>query len=73
MTASGAAVPRMILDRDRARWGASVLDVPIVGGDDMLVDAIKKGITHFAVGVGGLNGHLNQPQYRRVQAIGLSG
>lgn len=70
--ASGAAVPRMILDRDRKRWGASILDVPIVGGDDMLADLVKKGITHFAVGVGGVGD--NGPRRRlfeQAQAHGL--
>jgi UDP-perosamine 4-acetyltransferase len=73
MLESRAGVPRVILDRDRARWGKTVLDIPIVGGDDMLGDLVKKGITHFAVGVGGVGD--NGPRRRlfeQAQAHGLA-
>lgn len=73
LMASGTAAPRMILDRDRGRWGTSVLGVPIVGSDDMLADVVKKGITHFAIGVGGVGD--NGPRSRlfdQAQAHGLT-
>ena len=47
------AVPHAVLDADSSLWGRTVLGVPIVGGDDCLIDLKHKGITMFVIGLGG--------------------
>jgi len=42
-----------ILDPDRQRWGQEMLGIPILGGDLLLPDLKGKGVSHFAVGLGG--------------------
>lgn len=53
LLAENHAIPFAILDPDKRLWGTTVLDVPVLGGDD-LVDALmqKESVTHFAIGVG---------------------
>jgi UDP-perosamine 4-acetyltransferase len=73
MVTGRAAAPRMILDSDRTRWGKTLLDVPIVGGDDLLADLARKGITHFVVGVGGVGDNGRRRRlYEQAQANGLT-
>ena len=63
IVASGMAIPVAVLDADRSRWGAEVLGVPIVGGDDQLAGLVRGGgVTHFIVGVGGTGD--NDPRRR---------
>jgi sugar O-acyltransferase (sialic acid O-acetyltransferase NeuD family) len=67
---SGAALNLVaVLDRDPRRWGADVLGVPIVGGDDCLADLCRNGVSAFVVGVGGVGD--NAPRARVFEA-GLS-
>jgi sugar O-acyltransferase (sialic acid O-acetyltransferase NeuD family) len=40
------------VDSDEELWGKAVLDVPVVGGDDLLPRLKDEGTTHFVVGVG---------------------
>jgi sugar O-acyltransferase (sialic acid O-acetyltransferase NeuD family) len=42
-----------ILDPDRCRWGQTIWGIPILGGDDLLVEAVASGVNCFAVGLGG--------------------
>lgn len=51
-----------ILEADSSRWGQQVLDVPILGGDEMLPELIRRGVNTFAVGLGGIGD--NYPRQR---------
>lgn len=59
---SDAATAEAVVDADRARWGGEVLGVPVVGGDDRLIELRRAGVTHFVVGVGGVGD--NRPRRR---------
>jgi len=50
---SGAAQIYGVLDPDRSRWGQNKLDVPIVGGDELLAEIKLRGVDCFAIGLGG--------------------
>ena len=50
---SDLAVIDGVLDADPSRHGQMVLDVPILGGDDLLGLLASGGATHFVVGLGG--------------------
>ena len=52
LQAARAVTPVAVLDRDAALWGTSLLDVPILGGDELLPDLKAQGVTYFAVGLG---------------------
>ncbi len=43
-----------VLDADSKRWRSEVLGFPIVGNDEELPELIRRGVTHFAVGVGSI-------------------
>ena len=58
-----------VLDRDNAQWGQTLLSVPILGGDELLADAVAKGVNCFAVGLGGIGD--NRPRQRLFE-LGLS-
>ena len=55
------------LDPDTSTWGKQVLGVPVAGGDDLLPEMAKQGVTHFVVAVGGI-----QAVFERAAAAGLS-
>ena len=57
-----------ILDRDRSLWGKKILDVPVLGGDELLPELASRGATHFIVGLGGVGD--NKPR-RRLYESGL--
>jgi len=59
---SGAAELLGVLDADRTLWGKNLLDVPILGGDELLPELVRKGATHFAVGLGAVKD--NRPRAR---------
>jgi len=52
LQASGLAQPYAILDSDPSKKGKELLDVPILGGDELLPELRKQGVTHFVVGLG---------------------
>jgi sugar O-acyltransferase (sialic acid O-acetyltransferase NeuD family) len=52
LIASKAVVPIAVVDRDSALWGTTVLDVPVIGGDEKLADLAENGATSFVIGVG---------------------
>lgn len=58
-----------VLDSNRSLWGKTLLDAPILGGDEMLPEIIRQGVTHFVVGLGGTGD--NQPRRKLFElAIG---
>ena len=59
---SGVAQIYGVLDPDRSRWGQNMLDVPIVGGDELLAEIKLRGVECFAVGLGGTGN--NRPRQR---------
>jgi sugar O-acyltransferase (sialic acid O-acetyltransferase NeuD family) len=62
-----------VLEANRSMWGATWNGVPVLGGDDQLESLLKKGITHFVVGVGGIGD--NRPRVRlfeKAVAAGLT-
>ena len=42
-----------VLDPDSGLRGQRILDVPVLGGDELLPEITREGVTHFVVGVGG--------------------
>lgn len=58
-----------VLDSDRSLWGKMLLNVPILGGDEMLPELIRQGATHFVVGLGGTGN--NQPR-RQLFELGIA-
>lgn len=49
---SSAAELIGVLDSDRTLLGKNVLDVPILGGDELLPKLVREGATHFVIGLG---------------------
>jgi len=45
--------PSALLELNASLWGTTILDVPVVGGDDRLAALRREGITLAFVGVGG--------------------
>lgn len=58
-----------ILEYDRARWGQELMNIPILGGDDLLAEIRARGVNCFVVGVGGTGN--NQPR-QRLYDLGLA-
>lgn len=54
MVTAGLPRPVAALDRDPSRWGKDVLGVPIRGGDDLIAELVRVGVSGFLVGVGGV-------------------
>lgn len=54
LRASGDASPYAVLDRNAQLWGKDVDGVPVLGGDDLLRELLGRGVTRFAIGVGGV-------------------
>ena len=61
-------IPYAVLDHDRSLWNSDLLGVPVRGGDELLPDLMKDGITHFIVGLGSVGDH--RPR-RRLFELGL--
>lgn len=59
---SGAAQIYGVLDPERERWGQTLQGVPILGGDDLLVEMAERGVEYFAIGLGGSGD--NRPRRR---------
>jgi UDP-perosamine 4-acetyltransferase len=61
-----------VLDHDRSRWGQMLLDVPIVGNDDLLAEMKTRGVDYFAIGLGGTgNNRPRQKLFELAQSHGL--
>jgi len=58
-----------ILEQDQARWGQELMNIPILGGDDLLAEIIGRGVNCYVVGVGGTGN--NQPR-QRLYDLGLA-
>lgn len=58
-----------ILDHDRTLWGTELMNIPILGGDDLLAEIRTRGVNCFVVGVGGSGD--NQPR-QRLYDLGLA-
>ena len=69
LLASGSAAPHGVLDPDRTRWGQKLLDIPIMGDDELLAQMVDEGVTHFAIGLGSIED--NRPR-RRLYELGLA-
>ncbi len=59
---SGAAVPAAVLDAQPSLRGTTVLEVPVMGDDELLPTLPRQGITHFVVGLGAVGD--NRPRER---------
>lgn len=66
---SGIAVPYAILDVDRLRWEKDLLNVPILGGDDLLPEMVSRGVNCFVVGLGSTGDNRHR---RRLFELGLA-
>lgn len=51
-----------VVDPDSSLWGTTLLEVPILGGDDLLAALLREGVGRFIVGVGGTGD--NRPRQR---------
>jgi sugar O-acyltransferase (sialic acid O-acetyltransferase NeuD family) len=61
-----------VLDPDGSRWGASILGVPIVGGDDRLTELMERGVSGFVVGLGGTGDNLpRKALFEKGTALGV--
>jgi UDP-perosamine 4-acetyltransferase len=61
-----------VLDPDQSRWGQMLLDVPIVGNDDLLAEMKTRGVDCFAIGLGGVgNNRPRQKLFELAQSYGL--
>lgn len=67
--ANGVAQIHGILDPSRERWGQSMLDVPILGGDELLAQVAAEGVKYFVVGLGSTG---NSDPRQRLFRMGLS-
>lgn len=65
----GAVMLVGVLEADQARWGQSMLNVPILGGDERLAELAVHDVNCFAVGVGGTGN--NRPR-RKLFEFALS-
>ena len=69
LRAAASALPTAILDADETLWGASIMDVPVLGGDALIDEAEARGISAFVVGIG----HMGDARpRRRLFELGLS-
>ncbi len=62
LLASDSSLSLVILDRDSARWGQQVLEVPILGNDSILPRLMADGARFFVVGVGGVGDNAPRKQ-----------
>lgn len=70
--ASGAAQLYGILDPEQGRWGQTMLDVPILGGDELLERMAAEGVRYFVVGLGSTgNSAARQRLFKMGQDQGL--
>ena len=42
-----------VLEKNEIQWGRKILDVPVLGGDDLIDEMLIRGVRYFVVGVGG--------------------
>lgn len=66
---SGVAEIHGILDPSCERWGQSLLDVPILGGDELMAQMAAEGVKYFVVGLGSTG---NSDPRRRLFQLGQS-
>jgi sugar O-acyltransferase (sialic acid O-acetyltransferase NeuD family) len=59
-----------VLEADPSRVGSVVYGVPVLGNDELLGELVRRGATHFVVGLGGVGD--NRPR-RRLFEAGLAG
>jgi UDP-perosamine 4-acetyltransferase len=60
-----------LLDADHARHGTTVLDVKVLGGDELMEKLRREGVTHAFIGVGGTGD--NAPRRRVYDAVRRAG
>jgi len=58
-----------ILENDQARRGQELMNIPILGGDDLLAEISVQGVNCFVVGVGGAG---NNQHRQRLYDLGLA-
>jgi sugar O-acyltransferase (sialic acid O-acetyltransferase NeuD family) len=52
MRGSGVVQIHGILDPDEERWGQTMYEVPILGGDELIAQIAGEGVKYFTVGLG---------------------
>ena len=52
LTKISGFIVHAMLDPNRMLWGTDLYGVPIRGGDELLPELTKEGVTHFVVGLG---------------------
>jgi UDP-perosamine 4-acetyltransferase len=66
-------MPEAALDNDRGKWGAAWDGVPVLGGDDRMAGLLKKGFTHFIMGLGGTGDNSSRKHlFERALSAGLA-
>jgi sugar O-acyltransferase (sialic acid O-acetyltransferase NeuD family) len=72
LRSSDPPVECALLDADPKRWGTTMMDVPIIGGDDMLPKLVQKGVRYFVIGLASTGGStLRSSLFERAIALGL--
>ncbi len=62
LISSKAAEPVGILDPDPALWCRKVFGVSVLGNDELMPELVRKGATHFVIGLGSVGD--NRPRQR---------
>ncbi len=61
-----------LLDANPGLWQSEVMNIPVLGGDDLLPHLYAQGIRHAFIGVGGVGDTRPREElYRRVRAMGF--
>ena len=72
MRLQGTGTPYAILDLDVAKVGNIVLEVPVLGGDELLSEMKNRGVESFTVGVGEIRPTgVRERLFDRAHACGL--
>jgi UDP-perosamine 4-acetyltransferase len=58
LRSAGSEDRLVVLDADESKWGEHVLEVPVLGGDELLMELIARGTGRFVVGLGGTGDNL---------------
>ncbi|MFK7800622.1 MAG: acetyltransferase [Anaerolineae bacterium] len=62
-----------LLDADKEKWGQLVLNIPILGSDEMLVDLAQHGIQNAFIGIGGVGSNrLREKLFQQTLELGFT-
>ena len=72
LQAAGMSLALAVLDADPSLWGKTILDVPVLGNDNMLSGLARAGTRHFIVGIGATgDNRRRRAAFENALALGL--